>query len=325
MNEFCFITDLTDIAENECFREASAGELRVLLVLIEYNKRKISLDTLSELACVSEARVKSAITLFESAGILSKADGYAVIKDEFASQDIDKYSVSVAREIRDERLAELIEECAVLMESESLPTEDVKIITSLATDTTLAPEFILALAAFLKSTLKENKRLTAKKLRAEAEKLIAKDIDTLEALEAYIKNKSGEIRDEWEYRRILQMWSRPFSNTEREYIKKWSHEFGFSTAIVSEAYEKTILNTHVLSFPYMDKLLTDWHEAGCKTLAECKARSEQTGAALKTERCEKPRGTSGIKESATPKFSSFDSEDAMMRALERSYGKSTDD
>ena len=324
MTDYCFAVDLTDISENECFREASVGELRVLLVLTEYNKRRISLDTLSELAGVSTARAKSAISLFESAGVISEVDGYAVVKDEFSECEIDRRAVTVAREIRDEGLAELIEECARLMDRDSLSTEDVKIITSLTTETTLSPEYILALAAFLKSMLSDGKRLSAKKLRAEAEKLIAKDIDTLEGLEAYIKDKSEQMADEWEYRRALQMWSRPFSSSERDYIKQWAHVYGFSTAIVTEAYEITVINTHGVSFPYMDTLLTDWHNAGCKTLAECKARREQTGTALKTERAEKAAGPSRKLESEIPKYSNFNAEDAMMRAIERSYGKSKD-
>lgn len=324
MTDFFFVCDLTDISENECFREASAGELRVLLVLLEYNKRRISLDKLAELAGASAARVKSAVALFEAAGIITALDSFAVVKDEFGECKIDTHALTVARDIRDEGLAELIEECTRLMERDTLSTEDVKIITSLATDTTLTPEYILALAAFLKGMLKDGKKLSAKKLRAEAEKLIGKDIDTLEALEAYIKDKSEELHDEWEYRRALQMWSRSFSTGERDYIRKWAHVYGFSTAIVKAAYEKSVLNIKSVSFPYMDALLTDWHSAGCKTLEECIARSEQTGAKLKAKRVSKESGAKKAPEAATPNFSNFDSDDAMMRALERSYGKSKD-
>ena len=321
MNDYCFVCDLTDISENECFREASASELRVLLVLIEYNRRRISLDTLCELAGTSAARTKSAIALFEAAGVLAEADSFAIVKDEFSEQEIERRAINVAREIRDEGLAELITECTALMEKESLSTEDVKIITNLVTDTTLSPEYILTLLAFLSSTVGENKKITAKKLRAEAEKLLSKDIDTLEALEAYVKNKTEELHYEWEYRRALQMWSRGFSSAEREYIKKWAHVYGFSTAIVTEAYERTVLATSGISFPYMDALLTDWHSSGCTTLAECKARSEQTSAEFKAKKTARA-GTKKTQEAATPNFSNFDSDDAMMRALERSYGKS---
>ena len=325
MTDLCYVIDLCDISENECFREASAQELSVLLFICEYNRRKINLDTLAELSGVSLARTKSALALFEAAGIISEVSEHAVVKDEFGDLDIKSPSVTVAKEIRDEGLRELIEECAGFMERDTLSTEEIKTITALVTDTVLTPEYVLELTAFLKSTLKAGKKLTAKKISAEAEKLIAKDIDTLEALEAYIKNKTSELHDEWEYRRALQIWPRSFTSTERSFIKTWSREYGFSVSIVTEAYDIAVLNTGGLSFPYIDRLLTDWYNAGCKTLEECKARREQKSTALKNEaEAKRPGGAKKAKESATPKYSNFNADDAMLRAIERSFGKNND-
>lgn len=320
MNKLCYVTDLTDIANNECFKDASAGELRVLLVLAEYSKRPIDIDRLAELAGVSLARTKSAVSLFEAAGLILPEDSFAAVKIEFGECKTDISAKEVARDIRNEELADLIDECTALMGVGSLVTEDIKVITALATDTVLTPEYIVTLLAFLKSTAGETKKITAKKLRAEAQKLLARDIDTLEALEAYIKDKSCEFKDEWEYRRILQLWGRAFSRTEREYVKKWAHVYAFSTAIVAEAYEIAILKTQKLSFPYMDTLLTDWYTVGCKTVEECRARASQTSAMIKNDTKAK-KGGRKTKEADVPKYSNFDAEEAMQRAIERSFGE----
>ena len=83
MNKLCYVTDFTDISDNECFKEASAGELRVLLVLAEYNKRPIDIHLLAELAGVSLARAKSAVSLCEAAGIIYPNGEIATFGEEF--------------------------------------------------------------------------------------------------------------------------------------------------------------------------------------------------------------------------------------------------
>ena len=53
---------------------------------------------------------------------------------------------------------------------------------------------------------------------------------------------------------------------EQEYIKKWFKEFGFDSAIVIEACNRTITATNSASFPYTDKILTGWKEQGVRTM-----------------------------------------------------------
>ena len=56
--------------------------------------------------------------------------------------------------------------------------------------------------------------------------------------------------------------------SEEKYAKKWFRTFGFSREVVLEACSRTINTIHKPSFPYADKILSDWHEAGVKRLAD---------------------------------------------------------
>jgi DNA replication protein DnaD len=68
----------------------------------------------------------------------------------------------------------------------------------------------------------------------------------------------------------------------------------------------------------MDSVLTSWHEAGCKTVAECKAHSEshkpQKEQATEPKRRAKSAPT-------PPRYGEFDINTAFDNALKRSYGE----
>jgi DNA replication protein DnaD len=68
----------------------------------------------------------------------------------------------------------------------------------------------------------------------------------------------------------------------------------------------------------MDKILTEWHEAGCKTLEECRAHEEKN----KADRREayKPKTKPREKEKPKPpRYGSFDVDEAFRAALKRSF------
>jgi DNA replication protein DnaD len=71
---------------------------------------------------------------------------------------------------------------------------------------------------------------------------------------------------------------------------------------------------------YMDSVLTDWHNAGCKTVSECKARSAARHYTDKSAEPKKRQKT----DAPTPRYGNFDVNDAFKKALERSYGENED-
>ena len=58
------------------------------------------------------------------------------------------------------------------------------------------------------------------------------------------------------------------ATAETEFMKRWFKEFGFDCKLVTEACGRTIKATGTASFPYADKILTGWKEAGVKTLGD---------------------------------------------------------
>lgn len=302
-------------ATASCFSEASKEELRVL-VAVSFAKG-ISDSDIAAAAGVSQARAKSAIALWVAEGVIEEC-AEATVKEEFADrlrpcELMETPAKEVAESIRDEGLSELIEECAVLLKKPALTTEEVKCIVGLADQYSLTPDYILTLAAHLAA----KNHLTAPTLRDRAIALSSKGISTTEDLEIYLKDKEQESSNEYEMRRIIGVWKRTFSAGEQAMIRKWFDTFAYSPVIISEAYDICVMNTGDLSFAYMDKILSSWHETGCKTLEECKAlRSISKSETKSSDTAKRGRSKS---EPPKPRYGDFDVDDAFAKALARSY------
>lgn len=321
MTEYTFKAKLEGITELECFKEASKDELKILVAILSKSNETVTARELSESLGISVARVKSCITLFRECGVLTECDEkpLADVEYEFEPRKKDKTkdsSLEVARSIRENDLYEMNRELETLFEK-TLETREIERLTSLYTKKGLSPEYILTLTAFLKD---RRQTLTVESIVREASKLISQDVDTLEELEIYVKEKSSEVAGEMEMRRLFGIYGRTLTKTERDFFKKWMHEYGYSANIIGEAYDVSVAAINKLSLSYIDSILTEWHTAECKTVEECRARvniRKANTAKNVNNTSQKPKKTATVE---TPKYADFNSEDALLRALERSYG-----
>lgn len=324
MTEINYRAELKKLPGDPAFAEASKEELRVLLTLIALEGRADSEESLATSAGVSSARCKSAIAFWEGAGIIQKRiDGGIVeeFEERLVSGELDEEpAVQVAEHIRDENLASMISECASLLGKSDLSSSDVKTLTALNSQCGLSPEYIVTLAAHLAS----KDSLTIFKLRNKAIRLQEQGCDDLDKLESYIQTLEECRGEEWEYRRVLGLYAGNLSKSQREYFKKWSQDFGYSATIVGEAFDIAVMNTAGGrgDLRYMDAILTSWHEAGCKTLSECKAKIEADRVNRAAEKSKRKQEKSRPE---TPRYGDFDVNEAFINAIDRSFGKKNED
>ncbi len=112
-------------------------------------------------------------------------------------------------------------------------------------------------------------------------------IDTVEKAQEYIKMFNVE------YQSILKAYGqsgRTATPAEIKYMKKWLKTFETPLEIVLEACDRTILQTGQAKLSYTDKILTEWHEKGIKTLEQVKLDQEEFIKSRKKDR-DNPAGT----------------------------------
>lgn len=315
---------LRPLCECQGFAEMTAPELRVLVALIENGGSLPSAAELARLSGTTEARAISTLTLLSEMGLIAP-EGDEIIRgggivEEFEYRiregEIESQSAaSVAKSIRDGNLADMITECAALFEEPALSSEHASILTALYTQYALSPEYILTLASYMATKGKPN----VSTLKNKAISLHKRGIDTVEELERYISDCERENTADWELKRLFGIKGRNLSDAELAYFHRWCDEFDFTTEIISSAYDiSSVAIGGKLSLPYMDKILTEWHDAGCKTLDECRRHEEKN----KADRREayKPKTKPREKEKAKPpRYGSFDVDEAFRAALKRSF------
>ena len=320
-SEIFYICSPLSVTANEAFGEASREELRVLLALVESDGKFDSIDALADASRTSKARASSSIAFWEESGVIRKDSAAPTVTEEFEErlrlgQIREVTAKEAATSIRKSGLADMISECAALMNRSSFNSAEIKELTALYEQYALSEEFIVTLAAYLS----EQGKLTVTKLVNRAIKLCEREIDTPQALEAYIIERESESEAEREFRKLFGIYGRAPSKTEKECFKKWSSDYGYFTEIVGEAYDIAVTNATRGHLSYADKLLTRWFESGCRTLSDCRAKYEEDEAEKKAKR-------DNEKQKKTPqkpkkeRYGDFDPEEAFLKALERSYGE----
>lgn len=301
------------------FSEASREELRVLLALMSKDG-EVTLGELARLASVGEARCKSCIAFWQGADVIRHRDDKPFVTEEFegrlySGELLEMEAKEVAKTIRDKALSDLFYDIAKVLEKPELSPMEVKRITQLTSQYGLSAEYIATLCAYLS----EKGEVTVNALVSRGVKLAENGVDTVAALEEYIAY-CVELQ---EIRKALGIYNRKLSPTEEKYIKKWSYDYGYGALIIGEAYDITVVSTNKVSFPYMDKILEDWHECGCKTLEECKVRNEETKSQLRLEYESKTNDGKKSDKKKAPRYGDFDPEEALKRALNRSFAPSS--
>ena len=88
---------------------------------------------------------------------------------------------------------------------------------------------------------------------------------------------------------MFSIVNRDLSDSEYAHIIQWTESMEMSQQLIKAAYEKTVLTTGGVSFPYMNGILQSWYKKGIKSVEETEAekppvRKSSTPAMTKRER-----------------------------------------
>ncbi len=167
----------------------------------------------------------------------------------------------------------------------TLNTEELKILLSFERYLGLPAEVVSVLVSYCKDKARNRGSLRNPSLRAiekEAYFWAEQGIESLEDAAAYIQHQNVKHSRMSHLQQLLQIRGRSLTQAEERYAHAWL-EMGFDDDAILLAYERTCLNTGSLNWPYMNKILSRWQDAGWKTAGEV-----QNG-----DRKPAPKGASG--------------------------------
>ena len=158
-----------------------------------------------------------------------------------------------------------------------LNTEEMKIILGFVRYLGLAPDVVCVLVSYCKDRARQQGKLRNPSLRTiekEAYFWAEQGIDTMEEAAAYIQKRNVRDSQLGQLMKLLQIYNRKLTAAEEKYANAWL-EMGFSMDAFELAYERTCLNTGNMAWPYMNTILTRWHEAGLHTAEQVKTQDKK--------------------------------------------------
>ena len=304
--------DVPRLAGKIALREASADDLRVLLVFLERGAERIARD-----AGVSQARADAALDYWREAGILTEGIGTEPTEPKKALRPADELAPATGEEtaeiIRRRDLSGVIDEAQRLL-GKTFNTTEIGIVAGLAEQLELEPAYILTLISWCHNRGKDSLRYVDRT----AFSLVSEGVETLAQLEAYIARREASESGIGQIRKMFGIGERALTKTEEKRFTQWLTDDKFPVEVIGIAYDITVEATGKVSLAYIDKILSKWKEAGCAGSVEAvenfiereKAERGQTAA---------QKNARGPRHDPIP--STYDSGDFFARAVERSYQK----
>ena len=93
-------------------------------------------------------------------------------------------------------------------------------------------------------------------------------INTHPLAEEYIRVQSARLGREAEVVEAFGLEKRGLTTANRKQIAHWYQDLGFGIEMIRLAYERTVDQIGQVSFPYINKILENWHALGLKTPEE---------------------------------------------------------
>ena len=103
----------------------------------------------------------------------------------------------------------------------------------------------------------------------------SREIDTIEAADEEFR-RLEQINAMWpEFCKMTGIKTGRPTSAQQKYLNIWTDEWKFSLNMINAAFEEMSRHTESVSFPYMNKILAEWHSAGIKTPEEAAERQKR--------------------------------------------------
>ena len=292
----------------------SLDELRVLAFLSSEREYldgcPANAEAIAAASGLPKETVLSALNYFEGAGILTQGGTAAKKKKKPVPRADDEGTVlrgsEIAQTVADApRLKELIDILQARIGKRFFNDTEYSKLAELVNDWKLENDYLILLTDHL---IRQGKGSISYIYRV-AVGYAQNGIDTYEALNHKLltDEKTAPIRGK--LRKLFGWGERSLSATENGFLKLWLEDWELSYELMEYAYELTVDGTGgKFQIRYMARILAAWHEKGITDPEAAKADHE-SGRPAKNDK----------KNAST--FGSFDTDDFISAALERSYAE----
>lgn len=279
---------------------ASGKAVKVLLYIMRFKSE----EGICEALGITDEDLEDALSYWKSVGVLYSDGEQPAVTVKPAAAKAPTALPKAAKAVSAEEIAARISESAeikTLLESiegsvaRPLTFDDQRTVIWIYDHLGLPPEVILMLVNYCVGIGRANMHYIEKTAVSWADE----GIDSSAAADAKILvlQRNNTLSAKCANRMNL---NRKLTSRENEYVAKWAAAEA-DIELIMNAYERTVDATGKVSFPYMNKILSEWTANGVKTSAEADEYSARTAPAPKNT-----RKASGQNSSASEGEPSFD-------------------
>ena len=265
---FDFIPVSRDFIENH-MPKANGAYVKVYLtaLMLGLGGESMSTSEIADKLGLLESDVVNALEYWKKDGAL-EYDGENVT---FAGAAAVKSTtpvppVHMTRDIAEEMTENkaLADLCAIAAEilDRPLKKKDMETLYWFVDDLGLSPEVITMLLEYCVSKDKRSIGFIEKT----AIQWHEKGVTTISAADKFIRDQNEMSTYVGALKKLFNFGDRNLTKSEEDSLHKWRDEYGMDENMVGLAYEYCLDAIHILSFPYMDKILSRWKELGITTI-----------------------------------------------------------
>lgn len=276
---------------------ASARQLKALLYLLNSQAESVPAGELAVFLCCTEEEVTDLMEYWFASGIISR-DSQAAPKEPPAF--VESYQKQIHLKLEVPAQAEQPPKATKVLEAPRLTPRDIvnrgnedtkiagllveaqsvlcrtishgeqELLVNMVDYYGLKPEVVLMILAFAKSTGKVNVRY----ISAMAKNWSDEGIDSVEQAEQKLEEIS-RCSAQWKtVCALAELPQKTPTPKQMELTDCWMNQWGFSAEVVGRAFEIAKDNEIKKTFPYVNRILENWHKDGIRTLSDL-ARSEE--------------------------------------------------
>ncbi len=254
-----------DVAD-KYIKLASHSALKVLIYILRNGTEAID-DSVTFKLGITRTELDEALMYWHSVGVL--CDG-AESKQEESVSPADELTVTVMRKPdRAEsarRISESTEIAQILRHAEqafarTLKQTEISTFIYIVDSLMLTPPIVLMLIQYAT----EQGRLTASYIEATAVRWVNEGLTSVREVEKEIQ-RAADRRSAWGIvRSAFGIEDRRASKNEEQFSYTWVIDWQFTPVMLRKAYDECIDHSGKLSMPYINKILSNWHESGITT------------------------------------------------------------
>lgn len=264
-------TELPDVFFTEYLSQASGDYIKIYLYIVFLSKygKDVKINDLSKKLNIDFKTIQEGIKYWEDAGVITKKNTGYIINNlqEIELHKLYKPKVTLSAEnikqtAQNQYRAKAIENINNLFFQGIMSPSWYSDIDLWFKKYSFDEEVMIALFQYCynRSALHRNYIQTVAEAWFKSNVKTFSDLDSLFEKQEKLNTLYKAIGKKLGYTRALTEY-------EKGYIEKWTIEYAFPLNIIEIALKKTTAKTNP-NFDYLDKLVSDWHDRGFKTVEE---------------------------------------------------------